>query len=607
MIISKGGYDWFWQSKSQEVYQQYQTMLDQHLSLEIKKKQQANLVLALAIGHLTEFKAAFKSFQQHQKIPKKIKDDLQRIPRALDKNLLYKNIWIHLIDTQGTSLYRSWTDKKGDNLISLREDIREMIVAPKIRTTISVGKYALSLKAMIPVMDGDTMLGMVEVISQLNSISLRLKKELNLASSTILIDPKWVRQLVHKQRDKMVLDFYVANTPVSREQLNFLHQLLNAKKLKNLYQSKHYQISDSGRFEYAYPIQNKRGTLLGKWLIVKKASQITAEAHRQFLKQYFFILAFVFFVLLVWLWSVYKQQQVKSERIYYQTIFNLNSNIMFVANKSEILEVNDGFLAFFNQYENLDAFRAEHDCISDFFKSDGGYIQPKVGRLYWKDYLIQFPQIDALAKIMHPTRGERILKIKVAQIHSKLDQDLYIVSMEDVTEQTQTKLALEYRTMHDELTGLYNRYFFNQNLKQFVAMGERYKHPFSLISFDIDFFKSINDTFGHDIGDQVLKEIAQTVKSNVRNTDLVCRVGGEEFAILMPETALASAASIAEKLRQKVEEIVFESLDHPVTISLGVVELLDQEDGDSLYKRADNAMYQAKEQGRNQVIFDNDY
>ncbi|RUM48188.1 MAG: GGDEF domain-containing protein [Hydrogenothermus sp.] len=152
----------------------------------------------------------------------------------------------------------------------------------------------------------------------------------------------------------------------------------------------------------------------------------------------------------------------------------------------------------------------------------------------------------------------------------------------------------------DRLTGLFNKGKFNEVLKKEIERAKRYKRPLSLIIFDIDHFKRINDTYGHKVGDEVLRELAKVIKSIIRKTDFVVRWGGEEFVILAPETDLDGALKLAEKLRQTVEKHQFPTVKN-VTISLGVAQYIDEETPEEFIIRADMALYKAKENGRNRV------
>ncbi len=159
-------------------------------------------------------------------------------------------------------------------------------------------------------------------------------------------------------------------------------------------------------------------------------------------------------------------------------------------------------------------------------------------------------------------------------------------------------------TVTDPLTGVRNRYYLEADLDYRVAQAERIKdRPLSIMMVDIDKFKSINDRFGHLIGDDVLCKVAEQLRQTARSADIVTRYGGEEFCIVLPDTDLEDAVSLANRMRTDVENMKFESMaDEIVTISLGVAEYqsTDHEKG-GLLKRADDALYEAKRTGRNKV------
>ena len=154
----------------------------------------------------------------------------------------------------------------------------------------------------------------------------------------------------------------------------------------------------------------------------------------------------------------------------------------------------------------------------------------------------------------------------------------------------------------DKLTKLYNRNKFYEIAQNEIERAKRYKRALSLIIFDIDHFKRINDTYGHNIGDYVLLELSNLIKKNIRKNDIAFRWGGEEFIVLAPETDIDGASKLAEKLREAVENFNFDKVGK-VTISLGVAEYNENKDKDidSLINRADEALYISKESGRNRV------
>lgn len=152
----------------------------------------------------------------------------------------------------------------------------------------------------------------------------------------------------------------------------------------------------------------------------------------------------------------------------------------------------------------------------------------------------------------------------------------------------------------DPLTGLSNRRVIEQTMMDEIIRSERYHSPLSVILFDLDFFKKVNDTYGHDIGDEVLKTICSLVQANLRETDLLGRWGGEEFLIILPETDLAGAIKTAEKLRSILAEHKHETAG-TVTSSFGVAQRLINTTLTYFFRQVDEAMYTAKNNGRNRV------
>lgn len=161
-------------------------------------------------------------------------------------------------------------------------------------------------------------------------------------------------------------------------------------------------------------------------------------------------------------------------------------------------------------------------------------------------------------------------------------------------------VELEKASITDALTGLFNRRRLDQAFGQEVGRACRYGHPLSLILIDLDRFKAVNDTHGHQMGDQVLQEVSAILREGVRSADTVGRWGGEEFLIICPETDLAGAMALAEKLRTTIAEAVWPSTTL-ITSSFGVAQFHNGDSMKDLVARADGALYRAKASGRNRV------
>ncbi|WP_158815071.1 PleD family two-component system response regulator [Methylocapsa sp. S129] len=190
----------------------------------------------------------------------------------------------------------------------------------------------------------------------------------------------------------------------------------------------------------------------------------------------------------------------------------------------------------------------------------------------------------------------------LARAQTQLRHKRYADSLRNKVQQS-IELALV-----DPLTGLNNRRFLETHLATMLDQAQRRRAPLSLMIFDIDHFKNVNDTHGHDCGDEVLKGFADRLRGVIRGGDLLCRLGGEEFVIVMPNSSLEIAAKVAERTRSAIQEepFVIDSAGRTIsiTVSIGIAGRGPDSDPDSLYRRADRALYRSKSEGRNRVTAD---
>ena len=212
-----------------------------------------------------------------------------------------------------------------------------------------------------------------------------------------------------------------------------------------------------------------------------------------------------------------------------------------------------------------------------------------------KELVLSFFKSGATDYMCKPFIEEEL----IARVEVHLRARQYFKQVEDLNKR------LEYQASRDGLTGLYNRRYFQETLDREFALAVRHRNEFSCLILDLDYFKKINDSYGHAFGDLVLEEFAVLLRIQSRKTDICARYGGEEFVILLPHTNLESAANRAEKIRALAEFHLYtdDQYSCQVSCSIGVASFKAHtpDTGDRLVGMADNALYQAKEHGRNQV------
>ncbi len=200
--------------------------------------------------------------------------------------------------------------------------------------------------------------------------------------------------------------------------------------------------------------------------------------------------------------------------------------------------------------------------------------------------------------IMRPIERNEL----AARVRTQIRRQRYALELRESVNNT---MAL---AVTDELTGLYNRRYFDRHMHVMLGKAHSQDRRLALMMLDMDHFKAVNDGYGHDAGDVVLKEFSARLKRNVRGVDLACRFGGEEFVVLMPDTDQNQAEAVAERVRQAVAERPFEvpgGRSLRITVSAGVALRESEADtAETLIKRADVALYRAKREGRNRVVFD---
>lgn len=554
-------------------------MMQKKLSTLIDSKQSATLAIALSIAN----DERLLEHISQKNIPKNYYREL--ISR-LNKNTHYKNIWVHVLDNDLNTLYKSWSSIKEDNTKDFREDLSKALKTKEPVLSISSDSFDLSIRAIVPLIKNNRNIGVIEVISHFNSISKEMKN-FNI-DSIVALKKEPTKKIKHPFSDIFIEGHYIANLDAAA----FFIEYLKKEGIENFFNSS-YKIKDN-YIIVSKEIKGLDSKTVAYYIMFKNMKNISNKNLDFFMFKWFTLSALGILILAAIIGNIIYFRSKKQKK-YYKNIIDSSSNIVVVVDKNSIIDVNRTFFKYFYTYKNLADFKTTHNSISDFFIEEDGYVSKSMNGVNWLEYLIENPHKNQV-KIIYDKK-EYYFSVGVSLISS--EDEHYSAIFSDITKEKIYQKKLEYTNITDSLTKIRNRYYYNEQIKKESANASRYSYPLSLIIFDVDYFKKINDRYGHDVGDNVLVEYTKLINTMLRKGDIFCRIGGEEFALILPHTNRQNAYKIAEKLRVKIEE--YKKII-PVTMSFGVVEYNDGEEIEATFKRADEALYEAKDMGRNKVV-----
>ncbi|SHO80857.1 hypothetical protein MNB_SV-15-507 [hydrothermal vent metagenome] len=282
-----------------------------------------------------------------------------------------------------------------------------------------------------------------------------------------------------------------------------------------------------------------------------------------------------------------------------QEISQLQNNCLIVFDKDEkIIFSNKKFLEF-NDVSNIDDFIKKHKSLSSLLRKGKNYFYPNISN--GKSCLEELKKINnndnILISMLDKNNNPQTFIIFITYIKETKHT---IISCSEVTAMESQKIEFEKKAYTDILTNIYNRTYFEQKFQEEINLHRMSNSFLSFIILDIDKFKDINDTYGHQMGDNILKDLAKIINSNKRELDTFARWGGEEFVLILEHTNIKYAQIIANKLRNIIKTHNFKN-NISITCSFGVAELKPDDTHESIIRRADQALYRAKENGRNRV------
>ena len=281
-----------------------------------------------------------------------------------------------------------------------------------------------------------------------------------------------------------------------------------------------------------------------------------------------------------------------------EKFIDLQTAIVILTDGNEFQFANKSFYNFFG-FENLAAFTKQYACICErFIENDEFFSLTKVkeGEENWLESLLNYSVRQRIVSMLDSTATPHAFSVTI----NKYDQTIYEVEFNDISDSMIEKLQLEKQLNRDQLTKVYNRVYFETHIQHIMKLNKEQNTKTGIVFFDIDHFKSINDTYGHDVGDNILVSLTQVVKEQIRGYDHLVRWGGEEFIIIVRVESQENILQMTEKIRVKIQNHNFEDIRR-LTCSFGIAIYKEDETISSTITRADEKLYDAKNNGRNQI------
>lgn len=510
---------------------------------------------------------------------------------------------LHIFDAKGNSFIRfHQPEKYGDNLVDIRPSIHNMVSKQLYTSGFEIGRLKEAYRHVFPLFFNGEFVGGIEFSVDFSTLASQMKQLFNSDQQQFLLNTEIEKQLFMEeynnlyQQSELLKDYSIAirHSQYQKAYLEFKKPLQNTidldQELAKQQTTAFFITLDGKDYHFIFiPIYNTSQHFTGYSLSINqlKFNDLAKIDNALWVE-----------VLLFWvLWSglyYFWHRKVKSEN-FSLAILDKQSSLLALTNGDRLMYANKSLLNFLG-FERYSSFIKKYDCICDLFIEGEGFLSKHMEGVSWTEYIIQHPDQEHKAKFLsHLDNKEHILQVQLEPFakHGPL-----LVTLNDITKLEIGKAQLEEEVRHDPLTSAFNRRAFDIFISEIIHRN----HPkFSLVLLDIDFFKKINDTYGHDIGDQVLVSLTKLIRLHIRDSDYLIRWGGEEFIIILDNTDIDNAEMIANKLRIEVCQFSFPSAK-TVHCSFGVSQYRTNEEIDELINRCDQALYFAKEHGRNQVV-----
>ena len=554
--------------------------------------------------------------------------DEQNLLRGELYRLLYKEYELlkklnvrqfHFHTHDGKSLLRfHMPHKSGDSLMDLRTSVKVANSEFKTMVGFEGGRIYPGYRYVFPIIYKDNHLGSVEFSVAFDGIEKKLKNILPFYAHKIIYKKAVIYEKVFEKyrdfyiRSKFDKNYYIENYAISKvtqkiQDDSFVNRLIDLAKsspnfMKKLDKKESFAVpiinNDLGYIVTFLNVENIDKKHAGYIVSFGKLQEIVEIEKRYniFILIGFIVAIFIYILVLI---VIIQVQKIKEESLKLQKLIDIQNSIVVLTNGVEFKFANKKFFDFFG-YKNLDDFLKEHNCICEKFIHNNNFFSLENVKKDESNWVESLLNLSERKRIVSMTDKNSITHTFTVSIN-KYDGENYIINFSDISDTIREKLQLQGQVVQDQLTKAYNRVYFDNNIDSFIESNINQHQKTGIIFFDIDHFKSVNDTYGHQVGDDILKTIAKLVKSNIRDTDKLIRWGGEEFMIILPANKIDDVYQEAEHIRATIEKYRFNEIKE-LTCSFGVALHEDGDHIDETIKKADDKLYEAKNSGRNRVV-----
>ncbi len=506
----------------------------------------------------------------------------------------------------------------GDSLMDIRESIRVANTLNKRMSGLEGGRVYPGFRYVFPINYDDEHLGSVEFSMAFESIEKELAAvlpnlgyQLNL-SREISYDKvfPWHRNYFISS---MISDKYCIENPKISSVTKKLQKSPIVYKLQLYIKNNIDTIGEQTEkgFNFTLPLTMNDSGYMIQFIAIKNTKNMQAAylvAYSRFdqliviNQKYttFHILLYATLLLIFLLMTIVIKQvhtlSLQKENLQY--LLNLQEQIVILSSGETLTYANQKFFGFFG-FPNLKSFIYKYQCICEKFIHDDRFFH--LGKIKdgesWLSAIELLPQVKRVVAMLGTDAKIHSFSVSI----NIYKNDIYIISFTDISETMTEQIKLEKKILRDNLTNSYNREYFEQNIDNIITRYTQWNSHLAIGMLDIDLFKDVNDNYGHDVGDIVLIELVSLIKKSSREDDILIRWGGEEFILIVKIYSKDGLIAASEHLRQVIEKHSFKRVEH-ITCSIGYSLYKEGEDIVHTIKRADEALYMAKNSGRNRVV-----